>query len=52
MMNIKVASWIMLVNMKSKVPVQVLNVRDERVLLVKGMHLGKVTEATDEIHVF
>lgn len=42
-----------LVNMESKVPVRVLNVRDERVRFVKGMHLGKVTEATDEIqHVF
>lgn len=39
--------------MKSKVPVRVLNVRDQRVRLVKGMHLGKVTKATDEIqHVF
>lgn len=38
--------------MESKVPVRVLNVRDERVRLVKGMHLGKVTEATDEIQHF
>lgn len=42
-----------LVNMESKVPLRVLNVRDQRVRLFKGMHLGKVTEATDEIqHVF
>lgn len=41
-----------LVNMESKVPVWVLNVRDGRVCLVTGMHLGKVTEATNEIHVF
>lgn len=40
-------------NMESKVSVRVLNVRDERVRLVKGMQLGKVTDATDEIqHVF
>lgn len=39
--------------MESKVSVRVLNVRDERVRLVKGMQLGKVTDATDEIqHVF
>lgn len=37
-----------LVNMESKVPVREINV-DERARLVKGMHLGKVTEATDEI---
>lgn len=35
--------------MESKVPARVLNVRDERFHLVKGMHLGKGTEATDEI---
>lgn len=39
--------------MESKVPVRVLNVRDEIFHLVKGMHLGKGTEATDEIqHAF
>lgn len=42
-----------LVNMESKIPVRVFNVSDQRVRLVKGMHLGKVTEATHEIqHVF
>lgn len=42
-----------LVNMERKVLARVLNVRDERFHLVKGMHLGKGTEATDEIqHVF
>lgn len=40
-----------LINMKSKVPARVLNVRDEKVCLVKGMHIRKVPEATDEIHV-
>lgn len=39
--------------MESKFLVRVLNVRDERVRLLKGMHLGNVTEANDEIqHVF
>lgn len=41
-----------LVNMESKVPVWVLNVRDGRVCLVTGMHLGKVTEASGEIQLF
>lgn len=30
-----------LVNMESRVPVRVLNVRDERVRVVKGMHIEK-----------
>lgn len=32
-----------MVNMEIKIPVRVLNVRDERVRHVKGMHLRKVT---------
>lgn len=38
----KLAKWhTCLVNMKSKFPVRVLNVRDERVRVVKGMHIEK-----------
>lgn len=41
-----------LVNIESKVvPVPVPNVRDERIRLLKEMHLGNVTEATDKKHV-
>ena len=38
-----------LVNMEDKVPVRVINVQNKSVRLVKGTHLGKLTEATTEI---
>ena len=35
--------------MEDKVPVRVLNVQNNSVRLLKGIHLGKLTEATREI---
>ncbi|XP_061190471.1 uncharacterized protein LOC133198392 [Saccostrea echinata] len=38
-----------LVNMEDKEPVQVLNVRDKKIRLAKGTHLGKLTEVSEDI---
>ena len=38
-----------LVNMEDKIPVRVLNLQKKSVRLLKGNHLGKLTEATKEI---
>ncbi|XP_061191756.1 uncharacterized protein LOC133199998 [Saccostrea echinata] len=38
-----------LVNMEDKVPVRVLNVRDKKIRLAKGTHLGKLTEVSEDI---
>jgi hypothetical protein len=39
-----------LVEMEATVPIRVLNVRDEKIRLVKGTHLGKLCETGNEVH--
>jgi hypothetical protein len=47
----EITSWSCLVNMGAKVPIRVLNVRNEKVHLVVGTRQGKVCETGDAVAV-